>query len=646
MLTAIRALAATFGLLAPLAAQPLVSILLPERTRLLQDQRFDMVVEVRGLSAITAFRVTANGQDLSRLFTQSAADLDCNATTDIVLRAEMAAFSAAGWVRVEAAVEAGGQTYRDVKDVLVQAFKLPAKPRNVILFLGDAMANDYRDAARIVARSVETVPNVPGLREGFFDRLLEMDRMPVSGMVMNYGSDVLVPDSAATATHWSTGNKGSGRAVSALGDGTDCVDTTARSIATALDNPRVETLWEYMRRKYNYRTGIVTTSFLTDATPAAHGSHTGNRDTHFEIARQYFENPFLGGKPVFDVLLGGGYESFDPTVRADRRDLAGEFQAAGYRLLTTATELREAGASDGKLLGLFRKPNSVAVHSSGIRPSANGTMEPAYDKLRLTRPGSEPLPNFGKWTDQPFLDLMTQKAIEALGGPGGNQPFMLLVEAGLIDKQSHSNHAAGAIWDTIELDKAVGVAREWARTRRPQDTLMLVTADHGQSMTVIGVTQISDADLYDRTATGAFTLNPGVGEQKFSAYKDANTNVRAPLNFGTSGKVGPPAWRDGKIVDTDAYPDYQDADGDGYPENREVNGKGRTRLAVGFRTGSHTGASLPLTAEGPGAFLFTGYMDQTDIFFKMAAAMTGETAEADALLEMLNSGKYPRTIGK
>src|SRR4051812_18560802 len=61
-------------------------------------------------------------------------------------------------------------------------------------------------------------------------------------------------------------------------------------------------------------------------------------------------------------------------------------------------------------------------------------------------------------------------------------------------------------------------------------------------------------------------------------------------------------------------PEYQDTDVEGYPENREVNGKGRKRIAVGFRSGGHAGNSLPITAEGPGAGLFMGYMDQTDSF--------------------------------
>ena len=78
-------------------------------------------------------------------------------------------------------------------------------------------------------------------------------------------------------------------------------------------------------------------------------------------------------------------------------------------------------------------------------------------------------------------------------------------------------------------------------------------------------------------------------------------------------------------------------------------GPGIRRLAVGYRTGDHTGSSVPVTAEGPGAFLFTGYMDQTDIFFnffKMAAAISSDTSDADKLVDIIMNGKFPKTIGK
>jgi hypothetical protein len=79
--------------------------------------------------------------------------------------------------------------------------------------------------------------------------------------------------------------------------------------------------------------------------------------------------------------------------------------------------------------------------------------------------------------------------------------------------------------------------------------------------------------------------------------------------------------------------------------NSSQPGQTLRRLAVAFRTGDHTGSSVPVTAEGPGSFLFTGYMDQTDIFFKMAISLSGDTTEGDKFVnEVLK--RYPATVGK
>src|SRR5262249_42632721 len=191
-------------------------------------------------------------------------------------------------------------------------------------------------------------------------------------------------------------------------------------------------------------------------------------------------------------------EDFDPAIRADKRDLVEGFRKSGFRFVSTAKEMRDLKPADRKVLGLFRRPNEVKMDASGLHASENGNMDTAYDKLGLLgrankRPGSEPLPDFGKWTDQPFLEDMTAKAIELLSGPTGSEPFALQVEGALIDKQSHPNHAAGTIWDTIELDHAVGVARKWAKAHPQRPTLILVTGDHDQSMGIMGVVDISDA---------------------------------------------------------------------------------------------------------------------------------------------------------
>src|SRR5262245_25117196 len=166
-------------------AQTSLTILLPEKTRLLQDQRVDLVVELRGAAAGSNFKVTANGADITSKFLEpTRVDLDCNGTQDLVYRANLVGFADPGAVTITASVTADGRSLQAVKAIDVRPFSLASKPRNAILFIGDAMGTAYRDAGRLVARSVESAPGVGGFREGFFDKLQEMDRMPVSGMVM------------------------------------------------------------------------------------------------------------------------------------------------------------------------------------------------------------------------------------------------------------------------------------------------------------------------------------------------------------------------------------------------------------------------------------------------------------------------------
>src|SRR5262249_58470064 len=114
-------------------------------------------------------------------------------------------------------------------------------------------------------------------------------------------------------------------------------------------------------------------------------------------------------------------------------------------------------------------------------------------------------------------------------------------------------------------------------------------------------------------------------------YRDVTVNLRSGFGLGNL----PPEIA--KSEDRTGFPDYQDANGDGYPENREVDGKGRKRIAVAFRTGGHAGSSVPITAEGPGALLFTGYLDQTDIFIRSAEALRQSTHVLDKLLYVLQN---------
>src|SRR5437667_103767 len=570
------------------SSTPSMRFALPERTRLLQGQLVDLVVEIRNASAISGFKVTLGGADITARFGfPQPAPLDCDGGSHLVVRANLQSIDSPGSVVLQAEATAGGARISDSRTIEVRPFNISAR-RNVILFIGDAMGTAYRDAARLVAKATVDSSGKNSFRQGFFDELLEMDKMPVSGHVMTYGSDSVIPDSANTGTAWASGNKSYLNAVNSFADGTDCRwrfngAANATTLPYILDNPRVENLWQYLKRRFGYRTGIVTTADVTDATPAVEGSYSGYRQTRFEIARQYIENPLLGGQPAFDVIMGGGIDQFFPAARPDGRNLIAEFQALGFQYVTNATDLEKVRPATGvNLLGLF-KGNAKPASNSARLAAADSNMDVAYDKLLLARPASEPLPDFGGFTDQ--------------------------------------------------------------------------------SMSIIGVSNVPDTEYFDHGRKQDFSLTSARGEQGFTVFGDSYANTRASLPFinssdstaNRSGVNGMPASFPSTVTPADPYsdtystyfgtPGYPKDTKSGYPVNSAQPGQMLRRLAVGFRTGDHTGSSVPVTAEGPGAFLFTGYMDQTDLFFKMAISLSGDTNDGDKLINDVMK-KYPATIGK
>jgi len=145
---------------------------------------------------------------------------------------------------------------------------------------------------------------------------------------------------------------------------------------------------------------------------------------------------------------------------------------------------------------------------------------------------------------------------------------------------------------------------------------------------------------YAIVRTKSQELNYPAGDQNVTVWGDAYANARAGLPFinlstgtsnnggpgGTPGTFAPLAPAD--KPETSTYSTYYGSTAykldtkSGYPVNE---GDGLRRLAVGFRTGDHTGSSVPVTAEGPGALNFAGYLDESDLFFRMAATLSSDT---------------------
>jgi alkaline phosphatase len=553
----------------PLHAAPEVNIALPERFRLLTRQLFDLRVEASGLANLENTTLTLrdeNGNNINSWFgapDEVTTDNDNNpATLDKawVFRAE--SFPTKGIKTIVAEVSDGTATGTFTQKIGVQEFKNRiATKESIILYIGDAMGATYRDVGRIVAKSTGD-----GFREGFYDELQQMDQMPYSGMVMTYADDAVVPDSANTGTAWATGNKTINGALNVFPDNNDWKPGNA----SKLDNPRYETLWSYLKRLHGYKTGIVTTAEVTDATPAAEGGYSIQRALKKDIAKQFVDGVFFNG-PSFDVILGGAKGDFDARTVAnagDTRNLLNDLVGQGFTRVNNRTELNALSTPPDKLVGLF----------------STGNMTVTYDKMGYNRPAGETSTVNAAFPDQPFLNEMTEKAIATLSKDGS--PFILMVEGASIDKQSHANDAAGTLWDVIEFDKAIGAGRAWAKANPKRKTLNLISADHDQSMHILGVVD--------------------------TQVPNATQNVRSGQAFtGLTGSVT-------------GFPDYQINPATGYPTNTN-----RYRVAVGFRTGDHTGSTVPITAEGAGAALFSGVFDQTDIFFKMAKMIDSDTTQID-----------------
>ncbi|MCH7662760.1 MAG: alkaline phosphatase [Chloroflexi bacterium] len=284
-----------------------------------------------------------------------------------------------------------------------------AKVKGIILFIGDGMGLTQRTAGRWVMVGQ--------------DGLLKMDQMQVAGWAQTRAFQNPVTDSAAAGTALASG-----------------VKTRNGRIGVDPDGQAVTTILEQAQQR-GWATGLVTTTMIAHATPAAFAAHVSERSNMTEIASQMLALQV-------DVLLGGGEHDWLPSgatgchpgfgTRDDGRDLVDEAQAVGYTYVCEVEELLAVDtASTTRLLGLF------AGEGFG-------------------RPFS------------PTLAEMTQVAIAILSQD--EDGFFLMVEGGQIDWAGHDNDPEGVFGSMAGFDAAVAVGQAYLQTE--VNKLMIVTADH------------------------------------------------------------------------------------------------------------------------------------------------------------------------
>jgi alkaline phosphatase len=304
------------------------------------------------------------------------------------------------------------------------------------------------------------------------------------------------------------------------------------------------------------------------------------------------------------------------------RDLINDFVTAGFYYAADKAALDATPANEDALLGLFSFSN----------------MNVAKDKIDKRRnPGSPGVVDDYGFPDQPMLDEMTMKALEVLAK--NNNGFTLMVEGASIDKQAHNMDTERWILDTIEFDRAVAVARQFASTN--VDTLVVVTADHEcAGINIIGASLVSNANLQARAASGggAAQLRAGVvgiyEAAGFPSYQIAadgypvTTDVDRRMLIGYAGNAdryedwltNPQPLRDTQqpfnpVPPLSTYPTG--------PLNRDVAGNFLITGQVEGTSAVHTASDIPVYADGRGANLFRGTMDNTEVFFKVMQATLG-----------------------
>ncbi|MDH3213154.1 MAG: alkaline phosphatase [Myxococcales bacterium] len=471
-----------------------------------------------------------------------------------------------------------------------------ARASNVILFVADGMGISTVTAARILE----------GQRRGGSgeENWLAFERLPHTALVKTYNTNQQTPDSAGTMTAIVTGVKTRAGVLSIDG-------SVARGDHSGVAGHRLTTILEQAEDR-GLSTGIVTTTTLSHATPAACYAHSANRDWEDDsklpeaaraagvpdIARQLVEFPRGDG---LEVALGGGRTHFLPAgtpdpehpqrtgSRLDGRDLAADWVARRPNsTYVWNREQFEAVEATGRLLGLF---------------------EVSHMNFEIDRAADV--------AGEPSLAEMTAKAIEILSrNPKG---YFLMVEGGRVDHGHHVGNAHRALTETIEFSRAVQAALDGTD---PRETLVVVTADHSHVLTIGGYSTRGNDIL------GRVVRNDPRGEPQPEPSLDSRGRTYTTLGY----QNGP-----GRVVSQVVWPD-------------EITGWRRLWLGLKARVGwlqrgadsarvdttdpdylqqaavplfgeTHAGEDVSVYAGGPGAWLFHGVHEQSYVYHAMVEAL-------------------------
>lgn len=474
-------------------------------------------------------------------------------------------------------------------------------PKYIFLFIGDGMSYPQVSSAEMFLGNLRNL-------EGIDVKSLSFTQFPVAGTAQTFDASSFVPDSASTATSMASGIKTLSGVIN--------MDVTKTYSVT----PITENL-----RDMGYKIGIISSVPINHATPAAFYAKVSHRGMYYEIGEQLVESGFH--------YFGGG-NFLQPTGRNnDQPNILDVARENGYFIAQTNQDILSLNPRLGKVIAI------------------NPILDGAALNYELDRSSGELA-----------LSDFVRKGIEVLHNPDG---YFLMVESGKIDWAGHANDAAASIYDTIAFNEAIEEALK-VYYKYPQETLIIVTGDHecgGMTIGFAGTAYETFFQVIERVTMTHVEFNKIV-----NAYRDRTTEERARLEdllpqirlaYGLVTKTDPLADEYPESVLTDSeinrlrealkqtmtpreerdYTDQERIMYGGYePLTITLSHIVNNKAGMHYTSFAHTGLPVPVYAIGVGSQAFTGFYDNTGIYYKLISILgISETTVAGESLQIASN---------
>ena len=453
--------------------------------------------------------------------------------------------------------------------LLLASFVHAQQAKYVFFFIGDGMGVNQVQGTELYLGELDgKIAIAP----------LDFTEFPYATTSSTYSATNGVTDSAAGGTALATGKKTMNGVIGMEKD----QQTPVASIA--------------MRAKEKgFRVGVATSVSVDHATPAAFYAHNPSRKNYYQIGKDLF----LAG---FDFYAGSDF--LDPDNQGKSESLYSLAQKNGYTLARGYDDFVSKSDKADKLI-LFQTEEESKAHRDAI-PFAIDRKEGDLALSDITRAAIR------------FLSKDLSKG------------FFLMVEGGKIDWACHSNDAATAFREVMDLNEAIRQALQFYE-EHPDETLIVISADHETGGLVLGTGEYAlnlQALQYQRVSETGFTsiLN-GLRRQTGNRVAWEQVEEALKANFGFWNEVKLTEAQEKRlrdVFDRTFTGESVEMEKSEYAQDEPLAAEAVRVLneiaLIGWVSGGHSAGYVPVFAIGAGADLFQGRMDNIEIPARIAEA--------------------------